>query len=149
MFFNITPQADTQLSVPPAYRRSMEISSSFEKQIESFWSLTIFFPFRRCSRWITFQKRRNLRANRRTDKGDGRKVHQYLTVKSRLIVWLFSESFKRSKMALNGTLEKEFWFLSSEADEKGLGLSREEENIDVNTDSEDHFTNLDKRYSVL
>lgn len=43
MFFNITPQADTQLSVPPAYRRSMEISSLFEKQIESFWSLTIFF----------------------------------------------------------------------------------------------------------
>lgn len=52
-------------------------------------------------------------------------------------------------MAWNGTLEKEFWFLSSDADEKGLGLSREEENIDVDTDCEDHFTNLDTRYSVL
>ena len=43
MFFNITPKADTQLSVPPAYRRSMEISSLFYFQTESFWSLAVFF----------------------------------------------------------------------------------------------------------
>lgn len=46
-------------------------------------------------------------------------------------------------MALNGTLKKEFWFLSCDADWKGLRLSRVEEYTEVNTDSEEHFANLD------
>lgn len=44
-------------------------------------------------------------------------------------------------MAWNGTLEQEFCFLRYDADEKGFGLSGVEEDIDVDTESEDHFVN--------
>lgn len=40
-------------------------------------------------------------------------------------------------MAWNGTLEQEFSFLRCDADEKGFGLSGVEEDIDVDTESED------------